>query len=207
MGSWSTPVIAEVDGKEQIVCAMSTRVNGYDPQSGQLLWWCDGLSGSRYDVVSSSPLVADGLCTVSAGFRGPAIGFRMGGKGDITKSNRLWRNERRNPESIGTGIFTGKHFYKPNAKPGTLQCLEAETGEVVWTARGAGGDHWGSMVLADGNLFAINQRGTTVVFKLNSKEFEEISRNELGESTNSTPAFSDGQIFIRTSDNLYCIDD
>ncbi len=204
MGSWSTPVIAQVDGKDQIVCAMSTRVNGYDPQTGELIWSCDGLSGSRYDVVSSSPLVADGFCVATAGFRGPSIGLKMGGKGNITKSNRRWL-ETRNPESIGSGVFLGKYIYRPNAKPGTLECLAAETGESQWSDRAAGRDHWGSMVLAGGNLYAINQRGTTVVFKPNPKEFEEVGSNDLGESTNATPAFSDGQIFIRTDEHLFCI--
>jgi hypothetical protein len=29
--------------------------------------------------------------------------------------------------------------------------------------------------------------------------------NDLGESSNATPAISDGQIFLRTDKHLYCI--
>ena len=209
LGSWSTPVIAKVGGEDQVICAMPTRVNGYDPQNGEIIWWCGGLSGTSagtsFDVVSSSPLVANGLCFAMADLRGPAIGFKLGGQGDITESNRLWQIDKRNPNSVGTGIFLDKYVYRPNSKPGTIQCLEAETGEVLWTDRATRRDHWGSMVLAGGNLYAINQRGTTVVFKPNPKEFEEVGRNALGESTNATPAFSDGQIFIRTDEHLFCI--
>lgn len=203
VGSWSTPVIAEVDGKEQIICALATRVNGYDPKSGKLLWWCEGLSGSRYDAASSSPLISDGLCFAMADLRGPAMTFKIGGTGDITDSNRLWHVEKRNPNSVGTGVFLDGHIFRPNSKPGSLECLDAKTGKSVWKERAR--DHWASMVLAGGNLYALSQRGTTIVFKPNAEEFEEVASNDLAESTNATPAFSNGQIFIRTDENLYCI--
>ncbi len=202
-GSWSTPVIASVNGSEQVICTMTTRVNGYDLESGELVWWCGGLSGSRGDVVSSSPLVSGGVCVVMAGYRGPALAVKIDGKGDVTESKRIWY-EKRNSESIGTGIFLGDHIFRPNAGPGTIECTDAKTGEKVWSER-AGGNHWGSMVLADGNLYVTNQRGGTYVFKANHEEYEEVSQNEFPETCNATPAFSDGQIFIRTYEHLYCI--
>jgi outer membrane protein assembly factor BamB len=203
VGSWSTPVLAQVGGGQQIICATGTRVNGYDPDSGDLLWWCEGLSGSRYDAVSSSPLIGEGFCFAMADLRGPAMGFKLGGKGNITESNRLWHVETRNPSSIGTGIMVGRHIFRPNSAPGTLECLEAATGESIWKNRAK--DHWASMVLADGHLYALNQRGTTIVFEPNPQEFEEVASNDLGGITNATPAFSDGQIFIRSEEHLFCI--
>jgi hypothetical protein len=37
--------------------------------------------------------------------------------------------------------------------------------------------------------------------------FELVASNPLGEESNSTPAPSNGEIFIRTFKNLYCIKD
>jgi outer membrane protein assembly factor BamB len=196
-------VIADVGGKQQIICAAATRVNGYDPESGELLWWCEGLTGSRYDAVSSSPLIGNGICFAMADLRGPSMGFKLGGTGDTTESNRLWHVEKRNPNSVGTGIFLDGHIFRPNSGPGTIECLEAKTGESVWKNRAK--DHWASMVLAGGHLYALSQRGTTIVFLPNTQELEEVSSNDLGGITNATPAFSDGQIFVRTEEHLYCI--
>jgi outer membrane protein assembly factor BamB len=206
MGSWATPVLAKIDGEDQFICTMPTRVNSYDPQSGKIIWTCDGMRGAKGDLAYSSPLIHDGFCVVTGGFNGPSIGFKLGGRGDITEKNRTWRLEK-NPQSIGSGIFIGKHIYKPNAGPGTIECLEAATGNAVWTDRAGGGIFWGSIVAADGNLYVTNQKGTTVVFKPNPDEFELVAKNELNETSNSTPAISNGQIFIRTFKHLYCIDE
>ena len=54
-------------------------------------------------------------------------------------------------------------------------------------------------------MYLTNQQGETIVFAPNTDKFESIARNDLGEASNSTPAFSDGEIFIRTHERLYCI--
>lgn len=204
MGSWATPVIAQIDGKDQIVCTLPTRVNGYDPDTGEILWTCNGIRGKKGDLAYSSPLINGNFCVSIGGFNGPSIGFKLGGRGDITESHRVWRIEQ-NPQSIGTGIFIGKHIFRPNAGPGTIECLEAETGKVLWSDRAGGGNYWGSMVLADGNLYVTNQEAATVVFKPNPERYEEVARNELREHCNTTPAFSGSDIFLRTSQRLYCL--
>ena len=141
-GSWATPIIVNIDGRDQIICATQTQVVGYDPQSGDRIWWCDGIRGPKGDLAYSSPLIAGDLCVSTGGFQGPAIGFKLGGRGDVTESHRLWREER-NPQSIGSGVFIGKHVFRPNAGPGTIQCLDAATGEVLWNERAEGGESLG----------------------------------------------------------------
>jgi outer membrane protein assembly factor BamB len=203
-GSWTTPVVARVQGEDQIVCAMPTRVNGYDPTTGKILWTCDGIRGPRGDLAYSSPMIAGEFCVVIGGFEGPSIGVQLGEQGDLTQSSRLWRLEK-NPQNIGTGIFVDGVVYRVNASPGPLvDCLEARTGEPAW--RGPrGGAAWASIVMADGLLYATNQEATTFVFKHDAKGYHELAQNKLNETCNATPALSDGQIFFRTHEHLYCI--
>ncbi|MEX1229569.1 MAG: PQQ-binding-like beta-propeller repeat protein [Planctomycetaceae bacterium] len=204
VGSWSTPIIVEVDGQSQILCSMPTRVVAYQPSDGSILWYVTGMTSERGDLVYTSPIVKGEYGVAMGGYTGPAVGFKLGGTGDVTETNRLWRNDKGQPQRIGTGVIVGDHVFIANAGPGTAQCMELLTGEETWKER-LQGDHWGSLVLAGGNLYATNQEGATTVFLPDAAKFEQVARNELGEPTNATPAFSEGEIFIRTASSLFCI--
>ncbi|MCA9025145.1 MAG: PQQ-binding-like beta-propeller repeat protein [Planctomycetaceae bacterium] len=208
--TWSTPVVVNVNGLTQLLVAMPTRVGGYSPETGELLWYVEGLSNDRSDVSYTSPLARDDLGVMLGGFGGPAMGFRLGGSGDMTEQNQLWRQAPTspyNPQRIGSGIIIGEHVYHANADgPGSIVCFDLKTGEVCWEhKRTKDGPHWGSMVYADGRLYVTGQQGVTTVFAPNPDEFELLAENDLGERSHSTPAMSNGEIFLRTYERLYCI--
>lgn len=203
-GSWTTPLIAEVNGQDQIICPMPYRVVAYDPDDGKVIWSCEGLRHEGGDLAYSSPVVADDICVVIGGFRGPGLGIRLGVTGDLTQTARVWRNER-NPQSIGSGVVVDGYMYRPNAEPGTIDCLDPKTGKVLWQDRAAGSVNWWSIVYAAGRCYLTNQEGTTVVFKPTPDKCQILAENRLGDSTNSTPAVSNGEIFIRTSQHVWCI--
>jgi len=204
IGSWSTPVVTKVEGEDQIVCIMPTRVVGYEPEDGQIIWSCDGMPSPRGNLVYTSPIISSDLCVALGGFKGPALAFKMGGVGDITKSNRLWREAEKQPQRIGSGVILGDHLFTANAGPGTAQCIEVKTGKIVWENR-LGGDCWGSLISVNGLLYVTDQNGTTTVFKPSTEKFDLVADNRLNEPSNATPAFSDGEIFIRTDQAIYCI--
>ena len=72
--------------------------------------------------------------------------------------------------------------------------------------RPMGSEIRGSIVMAEGRAYVTDQSGSTLVFKPNPEKLEILARNNLGEHCNSTPAFSNGQIFLRTFENLWCIE-
>ena len=204
VGSWSTPIVINVHGREQILCSMTTRVIACDPKTGSLLWSCGGLSSEKVDLVYASPVVAGGIGVAFTGWvNGPTIGFKLGGSGDVTASNRLWLEKQ--PQRIGSGVVVDGRVYIVNAGPGTAECIECQTGKVLWSERLVGGESWGSVVLAAGRLYVTSRRGVTSVFRPDPKKFELLAMNDLGEPSNATPAISDGQIFLRTDGHLYCI--
>lgn len=206
MGSWSTPVIARVGGKVQVICQHPTRVRAYDPDRGSVLWTYDRLRGRRgVDLAYASPIVRGDVCVIFTGGNGPAVGIRLGGAGNVSESHQIWRTPK-NPQRIGSGVWIGDHLYCPNDRSRTLvQCVDAKTGAVVWDGAEGSGKTWGSIVLAGGNCYVTNRDGKTTVFKPNPEEYEAVAVNDLGEPSNSTPAVSDGRIFIRTFQHLYCI--
>jgi outer membrane protein assembly factor BamB len=201
LGSWSTPRIVNIRGQDQLIMSWPSAVKAYDPKTGAVIWTCGGLT----QLVYTSPQVTPEVVVAMSGFYGAALAVHTGGKGDVTGSHRLWRQgEKRNPQRIGSGVIVGDYLYMANAGPGTVQCFELMTGKDLWDAHRLGEDCWGSVVHAAGKLYVTDQRGDTYILAAKPK-FELIRRNSLGEHTNASLAISDGEIFIRTDQHLWCI--
>ncbi len=203
MGSWSTPVIVQVEGEDQLILPQPTRVVAYNPNDGKIIWHCEGIRHPKGDLAYSSAVIAGDICFVTGGFNGPAMAVRLGGSGDVTATHRLWRTENQ-PQSIGSGVAVQGKVYRPNAGPGTIECIDPESGKTLWQDR-AGGSQWASIVIAGGLLYATNQNGGTTVFKPNPETFEAVASNRLNDACNATPAIANGHLFIRTDSQLWCI--
>lgn len=207
VGTWSTPSIIQVDGADQLLVPFHSRVVSLDPRTGDELWMIDGISSDRGDLTYASAVTGEGVGVVLGGFGGPGLAFKLGGSGDMTEEHRLWHHTERNPQRIGSGVIIDGYLYTANAdNPGSIQCIDVTSGEVVWNERRTPeGPHWGSIVHAGGNLYVTGQKGITRVFKPNPERYEVVAENDLEEHSNSTPAFSNGDIFLRTWEALYCI--
>ncbi|MDP6113722.1 MAG: PQQ-binding-like beta-propeller repeat protein [Planctomycetota bacterium] len=200
LGSWSTPQIVTDGGKELVFVAMPHHIQAYEPGTGEILWKCSGLG----DLVYCDPVFGTGRGVAMSGYTGPAIGFKLEGDGDVTESHRLWRSTSKNPQRIGSGVIIGKRLFMAN-EPGIAQCIDLETGKDIWKARLPGGRIWGSVLHAEGRLYVTNQKGSTIIFAPNPEKLEILKVNHLNEPSNSTPAFSNGEIFLRTFKAVYCV--
>ncbi|MBM3876731.1 MAG: serine/threonine protein kinase [Verrucomicrobia bacterium] len=202
IGSWTTPIVTTVEGKEQLLMSWPKRLVAYDLQTGSEIWHCTGLNPLCY----TSPIHADGIVVAMGGFGGSAFAVRAGGGGDVTGSRRLWHHPR-SPQRIGSGVIHDGRIYIHN-DPGTAMCLDLKTGATVWsetlTGKAPSKQNWSSVMLAGGHCYSITQGGDCFVFKA-SPQFELVSVNSLGEPSNSSIAPSNGELFIRTHRSLWCI--
>jgi outer membrane protein assembly factor BamB len=203
IGSWSTPAVASLNGRDELIVSWPRVLKSYSPRTGSLLWSSGGLEKDKGqgELVYTSPLVSDEAIVSMGGFGGPILAVRTGGAGDVTQTHRLWRLPA-GPQRIGSGVILGQHIYMVNT-PGTFQCFELKTGKSLWTER-VSSEVWGSLVHADGRLYVTNLEGETVVLAA-KPTFEILGRNPLKERTLASIAVSDGAIFIRTYKQLWCI--
>jgi outer membrane protein assembly factor BamB len=199
-GSWATPLIVNADGHDQLLLAMGSHLKSYDPKTGSELWRCEGLKGYQYP----SAIYGNGVVIGAAGYNKPSLAVKLGGSGDITK-NRLWVDTQPPKQRVGSGLILGEHFYIIDAD-GRPRCIELATGKDLWKEDAFKAGTWGSMIHADGRLYVLMKNAETVVLAANPK-FEHLATNSLerAEGTNSSLAVSDGEIFIRTFKNLWCI--
>ncbi|HMJ64533.1 MAG TPA: PQQ-binding-like beta-propeller repeat protein [Candidatus Binatia bacterium] len=204
--SFSSPILLAPEGRApsspQLIMTYPQLVRGYDPNTGKELWTCDGLN----ELLYTSPIAGDGIVVAMGGFNGSTIAVKADGKGDVTATHRLWRQER-TKNRLGSGVVHEGHVYILNTE-GIAECIELKTGKIVWQERVKGGatsESWSSMVLAADRLYVLNRSGATVVLKASPK-FELLAVNPLdGALTNASHAISDGEIFIRTHKHLWRI--
>ena len=198
-GTWATAMIRNVVGEpDELILNLPEKIIAVDPRTGDEMWYCAG-NGPQ---VISSPLIGSD-CVGSLGSF--AFVVKPKGKGDQI-ANRLWNDDNDRPR-IGTGLIYKKQIITTTMQ-GVLECLSLETGDRLWHRRlssgESGGATWSSLVQAGSKIYALDQSGTTTVFMV-EPEFLQIGQNRLNEPTNSTPAISDGRIYIRTDQHLWCI--
>jgi outer membrane protein assembly factor BamB len=201
--AYTTPALFRDGAREEIIISGGDYVTGHDSATGAELWRAGGLNPGQdpnYRVVAS-PIVADGLIYVPSRVR-PLIVFRAGGRGDITTSHKVWSTDQ-GPD-VPTPATDGKYIYILNDR-GLVWCRDAKTGAEIWgNQRVRTGTYSASPVIADGKVYVISEDGVTTVFAA-GPEFKVLAENDLADYTLSSPAISDGQIFLRTTKYLYCI--
>ena len=201
--SYSTPALLRYDEKIEIVITGGDCATGHDPATGKELWRLNGLNPTKnpYGRTIASPVVTESLIYVSGRVR-PLVAIRTGGKGNISKSHRVWSTN--NGPDVPTPVTDGKYFYVISDK-GVTWCLNANTGQIIWgPQRIEVGIYSSSPVLADGKIYVTNEDGITTVMKAGPK-FEILAKNNLDDYSLSSVAISEGQLFLRTAHHLYCI--
>ncbi|MBT4623023.1 MAG: PQQ-binding-like beta-propeller repeat protein, partial [Verrucomicrobia bacterium] len=173
-------------------------IASYDPHNGKRHWIVDG---PTEQFVAS--MVYDGKYGFATGGypERHTLAIRPDGKGNVTDTHIAWRTTR-GAAYVPSPIISG-HYLLMVADSGIASCFEARTGKRHWMERLPGG-HSPSPVSADGLVYFVSDRGVTTIIRP-SETFAVIAKNELGEPVSASPAISQGQIFLRTHQNLYCI--
>jgi outer membrane protein assembly factor BamB len=201
--SYTTPALLRYGNNTEIVITGGDVVTGHDPSNGKELWRADGLNPSNngsYRIVASP--VVHGEMIVAPSRERPMLALKVGGRGDVTSTHVLWSFN--NGPDVPTPVTDGTYVYAINDR-GIMWCLDAKTGkEIYGRQRLRPATYSGSAVLADGKIYITDEDGVTSVVQA-GPTFAKLAENDLGEYTLSSPAISDGQIFIRTESFLYAI--
>ena len=156
-------------------------------------------------MISRGCLPRDRLGTCDAGMDDRRVG--RGGlhgecRGDVSRTHVLWRFT--SGPDVPTPVTDGTYLYVINDR-GIMWCLDAKTGAAVYERqRLRPATYSGSPVLADGKIYITDEDGVTSVVQAGPR-FAVLAENDFGEYVLSSPAVSDGQIFIRTDKFLWAI--
>jgi len=202
VATYSSAVVARVDGRDQLLISGGRRVASYDPETGKPLWSCPGAS----EATCGTLVWQDDRVFASGGYPQSETLCVMA---DGTRSV-LWRNAQK---CYAQSMLAHSGYLYAATDGGVAYCWNNQTGDVMWRSR-LGGQCSASPVLAGDNLYVSTERGTTYVFKAQPDAYHLVSRNQLGDESLASPAVCGGRLYLRVASHqqtrrefLYCVGD
>ena len=197
--SFSTPIIRKIAGKTQMIFCGNKEIASLNPADGSKYWFVSGPS----EDFCSSPVYnekTDLVLVSSAWPQRILVAIKPDGQGDVSTSHVAWQSREGayyvpSPVCIETFLFT-------TMTTGKLHCIDAATGNILWAE--SMGPQYSSPVIAGGLIYMPKDDGVITVIKPGPK-FEYIAKNAIGEKMFASPAISNGKIYLRGFQHLYCI--
>jgi outer membrane protein assembly factor BamB len=188
--SWSSPILVNTGNRSEIITVAEPYVAAYNPSTGKEIWKIESIGGE----VGPSAAYSNGLvfavndystlCAIKAGSE-PAI---------------LWENNELLSD-IPSPVANEKYLFLATSY-GVLVCYDAVTGEKYWE-KDFGNSIYSSPVIAENKLYVMDATGVMHIVATD-KEYRLVGESSLGEHSATTPAFTNGRIYIRGVDHIYC---
>ncbi|MGD0581673.1 MAG: PQQ-binding-like beta-propeller repeat protein [Bacteroidales bacterium] len=188
---WSSPVMAIFDGQSQVILNGNPNVSSYDPVTGAELWSQPGVSGD----VAPSPAVNSRFVYAVTDYA-KLIAMKPGKTG-----SKLWEDNTFTPD-VSSPVADEQFLFLTTGN-GDAACYDAEKGDTLWSHI-FNNPFYASPIICDGKLWMLDRKGIMHVADASGK-FKLLAESPLGENTDSSPAFSDGRIYLRGKNNLFCI--
>ena len=197
--AYTSPMTATLAGVRQVLTVTANRAVGLDPRDGQLLWehpWVVGSPPSMAQPV----LVGDDRVFLSGSGAGATV-IELSRAHDRFTVETVWSNNQMKNKFSSSVLHEGYLYGLDGA---ILACIDATTGELQWKGGRYG---YGQLLLADGHLVVITERGDLVLVRATPAGHEEVASSDAIEGkTWNVPALADGQLLVRISRQMAAFD-
>ncbi len=194
--AYNTPIVIEVEGREQLVSSAARGTWAYDFETGEELWLLEHPGFS----MSSRSIFADGLLYLNTGFMRPELwAVRPAPKG---APEVVWKSNKGVPAMASPVLY--QNLLIQVSDGGVASCVDAGTGEIHWRER-LGGEHCASPILVEGRVYFFDREGHTTVIAP-AKEFEILSESQLDAGFMASAAVVGDALLLRTETHLYRVE-
>jgi outer membrane protein assembly factor BamB len=198
--AYSSPVLASVAGRPQILVLTATRLVSLAPDTGALLWshpW-----PAPNDINASQPVLVGGdRILLSSGYGKGAALVEIREDDGVWATRELWSHNRLKNRFSSSVVLDG---YLYGLDEAILTCVEVDTGEVKWKAGRYG---HGQIILADGHLIVLSEDGDLALVRATPEGHEERARFPvLSGKTWNHPVIDDGRLIVRNLAEMAAFD-
>lgn len=197
--AYGSPVLLTVDGSKQIVTLTEKSLVGIGVADGKLLWQAP--FAARYN--SGTPIIS-GAIVICSGPNAGTAAFKIEKEKDAFMAKPLWKKTQ------AAGIYNtpvlknGMLFGLSSAGRGStnLFCMNAETGEVLWTDSTPRGE-CGAVLDAGDVLLALTSDSNLLAFKPNEKEYSELAKVKVSDTPPwAYPIIAGDRVFVKGKETL-----
>lgn len=197
---YSSPIAITVNGIRQIIVLSGTMLFSLSPADGKLYWkypW-----KTDYFVNAAVPIfIAPDKIFISTGYSSGAALLRINASKTGVTVQELWLSKGLKNHFNSSVLHAGHIYGFDNA---ILKCIDAATGEEKWKKSGFGK---GSLLLADGHLLVLSERGLLVLVEATPSEYKEKASAEVLKGKCWTmPTLAGGKLYLRNQKELVCLD-
>ncbi len=203
----ATPTVATILGERQVIFFCKSGLVSVSTKDGKALWKFP----FRFNVSTAiSPVVSGDIVYCSAGYDVGSGACRISKGGDGFTATQLYKIPGNKPianhwstpvakDGFLYGMFSFKEF-----GTGPLKCVELATGQVKWEKFGFGA---GNIILVGDKVLALSDKGELVVVEAAPDAYKEVRRAKVvGGKCWSTPALSNGRIYVRSTTEGACLE-
>ncbi len=201
--SYSSPVAATIAGKRRVFVLARKALVALDAAGGKVLWEFPWKPRVNASVSAATPLVIDNLIFISVSYNAGAALLRFG----EAKPEVIWSGDDVLSNHYATSVHHNGFLYGFDGRQEErchLRCVELKTGKVQWSE-----DHFGAghLIVADGKLLLLTERGELILAKTTPDKLTPISRAQIiGSDGRSHPAMAGGLFYARDKNALVCVD-
>jgi outer membrane protein assembly factor BamB len=196
---YSSAIPVQVGNTTQVVFFTNKRGLGLDLKDGKLLWEYPRAANNVANA--ATPIARGNRVFISSdyGNGGGLVEIKADGQG---ASEVYFTKEMRNHHS--SAILIGDYLY--GFSSGILTAMRFDTGEVAWKDRSVGK---GSLVYADGNLYALSENGVVGLVEATPAGYREKGRFRIAQDSLPTwthPVIAGGRLYLRDQDTIFAYD-
>lgn len=204
--SYATPIVIERGGQQIILVWGADHVTAHQASNGQLLWSCAGFNPEQkqnWPAVASAVVSSDTL-VVPYGRGEFLAGIRLGGRGDVSKTHRLWTREGLGSFVPTPAVYEGRVYVLGDR--GQVSCVDPDSGETLWSDSlpRHRSKYYSSPTVADGKLYAAREDGVIFVAQIEGG-FKILSENDMGEKMIASPVAVGDRLLLRGERHLFSV--
>ena len=198
--AYSSAILAET-APRQVLTFTANGAMGLRADNGELLWRYNQVANRTANI--ATPIFHNGYAFYSSDYGTGCALLKLQPQGSSVKATEVYFN-RDMKNHYSSSVLVGQHLY--GFSSAILTAMKFLTGEVAWRDRSVGK---GSVIFAEGNLYAVGEDGTIGLVAATPDAYKEISRFTISKGERpmwAPPVIANGRLYIRDQDKLYAYD-